>query len=42
MTREGLDALIEALARRLDVLRLEKTVAADAAADEEPYDPLRS
>jgi GTP-binding protein len=42
VTREGLDALIDALARRLDVLRLEQTAAADAAADDEPYDPLRS
>ncbi len=42
VTREGLDGLIEALAWRLDALRLEQTSAADAAADDEPYDPLRS
>ena len=41
VTREGLDTLIEALARRLDALRVEQAAAADAA-DDQPYDPLQS
>jgi GTP-binding protein len=40
VARQGLDELIQALARRLDALRT--AVPAEAAADDESYDPLKT
>jgi GTP-binding protein len=42
VTRDGLDDLVKALAGRLDALRAEQMPAAQAGADDEPYDPLGS
>lgn len=43
VTRRGLDALVQALAARLDELRHEQSdAAAETDQDQEPYDPLMS
>jgi hypothetical protein len=40
VARQGLDELVQALARRLDELQAE--APAEAVADDESYDPLKT